>query len=437
MEGSVELFAPIAANPIIHALTEKGVRTEPTLRFTQAACHGAIHPALNGFPDSELRAIQEPLEFWQFPKSWSLAIAEELAYRHYQSTGELLEPILTPVQRIMDYVASITGAERDIETVFSSSKVSAIDTFLGRRKIGKQFLTYKELSFATTNAVRYLMTDLMELMIDGIRSTSLTVGGTAVYDGNLEGVRWLAERELLSNVPIYTLIACQNQSLPILKLLLEHGVPMDTVECWKAALGHKTPDIPLLDYLYDVAPEWTTTGIEPHINSPILFNWAFSKGIPLEFRVIFINTKSIPVINTLLDNGYLPTSVDITAACKNFNAELLTLLLKRKIPLAIEPVKLVWDCLKGGAIGGVVRMLRYEMVFDRAALWTPDRPDIPLSIVAINNVLRQLREFDCRQIVIPIDITNGKFIVSDKEYPCKMTSDLLAIADAIVLIQNE
>ena len=427
MDGSTELFAPIAALPIIQALAKKGVRTEPTLRFTQAACHGAIHPALKPFFYRELRDVQETLDYWQFPVSWSTAIAEELAFRRYQSTGELTEPIATPVQRIMSYIESITGAAGDIASVFSTSKSTALDTFLGRRKIGKQFVAYKDLSIATSNAVRFMLTDLMDLMNVGIRLKSYDVSVRAIRDGNIEGFRWLAEKNLILKLPRYTRFACEKQSLPMLKLLLELGIPLETEECWKAILSHENPDTSMLDFLYEIAP---TNDIESHIHSVTAFNWAQTKGIPLEHRVVFTGTQSLPVIEALLDIGFIPTPADVLAASYRHDERLLLLILKWGFPITNNPERLVRESLRKGFIGGVVNAVRYEMVFDRAALWTDEHKDTKLTRTALRHMVTHMKESGYLS-VNDTDTTKG-FVIGGKAYPCFWVSDVLTIADAIV-----
>ena len=449
MDGSAELFAPIAAIPIIRALAAKDVRTEPTLRFTQAACNGAIHPALKPFSDSELCAVQETLDYWQFPKSWSLAIAEELAYRHYHTTGELLEPIVKPVEKIMTYIECITGAAGEIASVFSTSKTTAMDTFLGRRKIGKQFLTYKELPFATANAVRFMLTDLMELMVEGIHATIDDVFIQAVRDANLAGVRWLAERNLLQRFSFFTYISCQKTSLPMLKLLMELSVPLNMDECWKAAMKNSSSDydtdtntIALLDFLYEIAPEWTTTGIEPYIKSRIGLQWAMSKGIPLEHLAIFSSSKSSAVIEELLEIGFVPTPSEIYHKlvshlfCKCGCVDVfIRLFLEKKLPLTPHPEKLMRTILGRGYIGASTSMVRYGMVFDRAALWTSATPNIPLSQDALTLVLKQMGDAS----YLPVDTSNISkgFIVDGKTYPCVLASDVLTLSDAVAAHQKQ
>ena len=368
IDGSAELFAPIAANPVIQALAVEGVCKEELYRFTLSCVRGAIHPALKPFSVGQLVAAKETIEYWQFPTIWVSAIDEEIAFRSFQATNTLppiLQDVAEQISTIYTFSAPTHRQKCSVESIFSTSTGGVIDIYFGRKKFGKNILdTSVHIDFLA-RALAHSHWEIVEMLLaKGLNLSDeryLRLYKLSVAKGNVDAIRWIHTH---GNPPFYDNLvdrydatmttidiiytAIQYGQLEILKILIEeNGMPIAclTSSIIKYAVG--CSQIAILDYFNTILPpdifrnwsEYLWEGLTSS-NDVAGIEWLITNGhltptSPFNPLMEYYTLKniSLPMLALLRSNGFPWSTKTTRIAALNPNPAILRWLLENGCPI--------------------------------------------------------------------------------------------------------
>lgn len=328
MDGADELIAPIATNPVIQALALGGVCSDPILRFSLSRINNHIHPSLAPFTIAELSAITDTLDYWQFPVSWSSAVAEEVAFKQFLETN-----VIPPLLRERGEAICSCYPKKfffTVEDIFSHTTASTKDIYLGRKRVTPALTnTHKFLEFILVS-IHHKHDDIRHLLLTKcyLDRNYLTerLYCLAAQEDDVVSIYWLNA----NGFPVETIIAnghplayaANNGNVDAFRALCEIGFDISRVgnngEPYAVAIRHLAfmkGRVSVLEFLRTAYPHlWTMDPLDEHLHgvkSDVdTLNWCIAHGWnpPSAYLQKLLTHLEVEIRQWALDNGAVWTN---------------------------------------------------------------------------------------------------------------------------------
>jgi Ankyrin repeats (3 copies) len=255
-EYFTSLFAPIANNPILTAL-HASFRPASIVDYMHAGERGYIYESLSSFSAEELEAAEDVLEYWQFPKAWTKAVLEELAFKQGHLTDSPLREIAADGCKRLKAVF-----ETDVTDLFTASKILYIDSTQYIRNAAYHgeldLLNYLHGNgcpwdeYTCTDAAMNGHLDCLKYAHENGCPWSVLTCSEAAKNGHMDCLKYLHENGCRWNETTSS-NAAKNGHLDCLKYAHENGCPWNKWTCSEAAWnGH----LECLKYAHENGCPW-------------------------------------------------------------------------------------------------------------------------------------------------------------------------------------